>query len=258
MFELKELFGNPAPVALVTGSGAPRVGRTIVETLAARGFRVVVHANRSQTDADLLVAQLVRDGRFATAVVGDLTDESTARAIVRSAADCWGRLDVLVNAAAIWERKSLEQVVAADVRRHFEVNTLATFVCCQESGRIMTAQIHGGVIVNIGDWAVARPYRDYAAYFPSKGAIEVLTRNFAVELSSRNPRVRVNAVLPGPVMLPPDLDESERQSAIAGTLVRREGSPRHVAHAVLALIENDFVTGVCLPVDGGRTIASRD
>jgi pteridine reductase len=120
----------------------------------------------------------------------------------------------------------------------------------------MADQPRGGAIVNIGDWATARPYPDYAAYFPSKGAIPTLTRDFAVELAARNPRIRVNAVLPGPVMLPKELSEAERAQAIAGTLVKREGSPQHVADAVAFLIGNDFVTGVCLPVDGGRTIAS--
>jgi pteridine reductase len=107
----------------------------------------------------------------------------------------------------------------------------------------------------MGDWAIARPYPNYAAYFPSKGAIPALTRSLAVEFAGRNPRIRVNCVMPGPVMLPPDLEPAERAKAIAGTLVKREGSPEHVAHAVLFLLENDFVTGVCLPVDGGRTIA---
>ena len=120
----------------------------------------------------------------------------------------------------------------------------------------MADQPTGGVIINIGDWAVARPYLNYAAYFPSKGAIPALTRDLAVELAARNPRVRVNAILPGPVMLPPDLPAAEREKSIAGTLVKREGSPEHIAHAVLFLIENDFVTGTCIPVDGGRTIAS--
>jgi pteridine reductase len=73
-------------------------------------------------------------------------------------------------------------------------------------------------------------------------------------LAARNPRVRVNAVLPGPVMLPPELSPAERAEAVAGTLVRREGSPANVADAVLFLLRNDFITGVCLPVDGGRTI----
>ena len=81
-----------------------------------------------------------------------------------------------------------------------------------------------------------------------------LTRCLAVELGTRNPKVRVNCVLPGPVMLPPDLPEAERSEAINATLVKREGSPEHVAKAVLALVANDFITGVCLPVDGGRTV----
>ncbi len=81
-----------------------------------------------------------------------------------------------------------------------------------------------------------------------------LTRTFSVELASRNPKVRVNCILPGPVMLPADLPENERQRSIAGTLVKHEGSPQNVALAVLHFIDNDFVTGACLPVDGGRTI----
>ena len=88
----------------------------------------------------------------------------------------------------------------------------------------------------------------------AKGAIPALTRCLAVELGTRNPRVRVNCVLPGPVLFPPDMPEAEREEAIRSTLVRREGQPENVAGAVLFFLENDFVTGVCLPVDGGRTI----
>jgi pteridine reductase len=84
--------------------------------------------------------------------------------------------------------------------------------------------------------------------------VTTLTRCLAVELGSRNPKVRVNCVMPGPVMLPPDLPEAERRQAIEATLVKREGSPANVAQAVLAFVDNDFVTGVCTPVDGGRTI----
>lgn len=119
----------------------------------------------------------------------------------------------------------------------------------------MVAQPEGGAIVTLGDWAVARPYPGYAGYFPSKGAVVAITRTLAVELAGRNPAVRVNCILPGPVMLPQELPLLEREEAIRGTLVRREGRPEHIAHAVLFLVENDFVTGVCLPVDGGRTLA---
>ena len=165
------------------------------------------------------------------------------------------RLDVLVNCAAIWRSKRLEETTAADVRAHFEANTLSSFLTCQHVGLAMAKQATGGAIVNVGDWATRRPYLNYAAYFPSKGAIPTLTRLFAVELAQRNPRVRVNCVLPGPVMLPPELPEAERASALAATLVQREGSPQNVADAVLALVENDFITGACLNVDGGRPLA---
>jgi pteridine reductase len=145
-------------------------------------------------------------------------------------------------------------VTAADVRLHFDTNALGTFLCCQQAGLAMAKQPEGGVIVNIGDWAEVRPYRNYAAYFPSKGAVTALTRSLAVELAHRNPNVRVNVILPGPVMLPPDLPDEEKRQAINATLVKREGSPNNIAQAVLSFLDNDFVTGVCLPVDGGRTI----
>ena len=173
---------------------------------------------------------------------------------MRATLDRFGRLDLLVNCAAVWKKKRLEEVTAADVRLHLETNTLGTFLCAQHAGLAMVRQPEGGCIVNLGDWAVARPDPNYSAYFPSKGAVTALTRSLAVELGTRNPRVRVNAVLPGPVLLPADLPEAERRQAIDATLVKREGSPANVAQAVLALLDNDFITGVCLPVDGGRTV----
>jgi len=242
-------------VAFVTGSGAPRVGRVVAEHLAARGYAVVLHANSSVEQAAQAVAEFERQGTPAMTVSGPVDDEAGVRGWIATIVERFGRLDVLVNSAAIWESKPLEEVTADDVRRHFDVNTLGTFLCCQHAGLQMAQQPEGGAIVNIGDWATSRPYADYAAYFPSKGSVPTLTRMFAAELARRNPRVRVNAVLPGPVMLPADLPAAEREAAIAGTLVRREGSPQNVAQAVLALVENEFITGACLPVDGGRTIA---
>ena len=242
-------------VALVTGAGAPRIGNSTARLLARRGYRVILHAHRSADAAEATADELRRSGAEARVLLADLTDEAAVRELALQARALWGRVDALVNCAAIWTSKPLEDVTADDVRRHFEANALATFLCCQHVGLTMAAQPSGGAIVNLGDWAIARPYLNYAAYFPSKGAIPTLTRMFAVELAHRNPRVRVNAVLPGPAMLPDILPEAKRQAAIAGTLVKRAGSPEHVAAAVAFLLENEFVTGVCLPVDGGRTIA---
>jgi pteridine reductase len=238
------------PVALVTG-GAIRVGAAIVRHLAARGYRVAIHANTSLDRAQELATELNSADYEAVAFGADLRNEDAVRAMIDRVRRHFGQLDALVNSAAIWSPAPLEEVLADDVRRLFEVNTLSTFVCCQHAGLIMREQPAGGAIVNIGDWAVERPYRDYSAYFISKGAIPTLTRMFAVELA---PKVRVNAVLPGPVLLPESVSPEERKRAIAGTLLKRPGRPENIAQAVAAFLENDFITGACLPVDGGRTI----
>jgi pteridine reductase len=241
-------------VALVTGGGR-RVGAVVVRALASRGYAVAIHAHGSLREARELAAELQAAGVPSLAVTADLRDEGPVRAMVHRVADHFGRIDALVTCAAIWNAGQLEEVTADDLRTHFDINCVGTFVVAQEVGAVMVRQPEGGGIVTVGDWAVARPYSDHAAYFPSKGAIPAMTRCLAVELAARNPWIRVNCVLPGPVLLPPELDAQQRAEVIAGTLVNREGTPEHVAHAVLFLLENDFVTGVCLPVDGGRTIA---
>ncbi|MBN9118580.1 MAG: SDR family oxidoreductase [Planctomycetes bacterium] len=245
---------QPSRLALVTGSGAKRVGSVVADALARRGYAVAVHYRNSAADAHETAAALRRHGVEAAVFPADLTDEKAVRAMVNDVLGRFGRIDVLVNCAAVWKSKPLEDVTAADVRFHFDANALGTFLACQQVGLAMTKQPGGGVIVNVGDWAEVRPYPGYAAYFPSKGAVSAATRCLAVELALRNPNVRVNAILPGPVMLPPDLPEAEKRQAINATLVKREGSPHNIAAAVLSFIDNDFVTGACLPVDGGRTI----
>jgi pteridine reductase len=244
----------PPKVALVTGSGRRRVGRSVAGLFAGRGYAVALHYRSSAAEAAEAVAELRGRGADADAFGADLTDEAAVRGLVAAVRQRWGRLDVLVNCASVWARKPLEDVTAADVRAHFEANVLATFLPAREAGLFMVTRPDGGCVVNVGDWAEARPYPDYAAYFATKGAVPTLTRCLAVELGTRNPRVRVNCVLPGPVLLPPDLPAEEREQAIRATLVRREGRPENVAEAVYALVANDFITGACIPVDGGRTV----
>lgn len=244
--------------ALVSGSGKRRVGWHVAQALAARGYALAIHYRSSAADAADTVAELRGRGLDAEAFEADLADETSVKRLVERTLKRFGRLDVLVNCAAAWSSKPLEEVAAADVRRFFETNTLGTFLCSQQAGLAMTKQPEGGNVILIGDWATRRPYLNYAAYFPSKGAIPTLTRTLAVELGHRNPNVRVNCILPGPVFLPPDLPAPEREAAVAATLVKREGRPENVAQAVLFFLDNDFVTGVCLPVDGGRSIYSPD
>jgi pteridine reductase len=248
----------PTKVALITGSGKRRVGWHVADALAARGYALAVHYRTSVAEATESVNAFRSRGVEAVGFQADLSEETAVRSLIEQTLGRFGRLDVLVNTASTWQSKRLEDVTAADVRHFFETNTLATFLCSQQAGLAMVRQPEGGCIVTLGDWAIARPYVNYAAYFPSKGAIPTLTRCLAVELGSRNPAVRVNCILPGPVMLPPDLPAAERAQALQATLVRREGRPENVAQAVLFFLDNDFVTGACLPVDGGRTIFAPD
>jgi pteridine reductase len=245
-------------VAFVTGSANRRVGWYVADALAERGYAIVLQSRRAGPHLDDAADVIRRRGVRVLAIDVDLSsDESVRQAIDRIVTE-FGQLDVLVNAAGAWESKPLEQVSSTDVRMHFEANTIGTFIVSQQAGLVMVKQPEGGSIITIGDWAIERPYVGYSSYFPSKGAIPAMTRSLAVELGTRNPNVRVNCILPGPVMLPPGMSTEEREVVVRGTLVRREGKPENVAQAVLALIENDFITGACLPVDGGRSIFAPD
>ncbi|MHB1426131.1 MAG: SDR family NAD(P)-dependent oxidoreductase [Gemmataceae bacterium] len=245
---------TPPRVALVTGSGKKRIGWHVAAALAERGYHLVVHYHTSADDANEAATTFRRQGVEALTLQADLSDEVAVRGLFQTTLDRFGRIDVFVHCAGLWGKGRLEEVSADEVRRNFEVNVLSTFLCAREAGLAMVRQAEGGCIVTLGDWAIVRPYPDHAAYFASKGAIPTLTRCLAVELGTRHPGVRVNCIEPGPVLFPPDLPEQERLESIASTLVQREGSPNHIARAVLSLIDNDFLTGVSLPVDGGRSI----
>jgi pteridine reductase len=241
-------------VALVTGSGKRRIGRFIADALAERGWALAIHYRNSRDDAEEALAEYTGRGIEALALRADLTSDREARELVQATVHHLGRIDVLVNCASLYPKKPLEDVSADEVRASFEVNVLGTFLCAKNAGLLMVGQAEGGLIVNFGDWAEARPYPNYAAYFASKGAIPALTRSLAVELGTRNPNVRVNCILPGPVLFPPSMPEAEKREAVQATLVKHAGSPEHIARAVIYLVDNDFVTGSCLTVDGGRTI----
>lgn len=202
--------------------------------------------------------RLRQEHREAIAVAADLADAEAVGKLVDRVVEAFGRIDILVNSAAIWFPTPLEQVSADDLRRYLEINTVGSFVAARAAGLKMVDQPSGGVIIQLGDWATARPYLDHAAYFPSKGAVEAMTRSLAVELGHRNPRVRVNCIRPGPVLLADGVTDEERDRIAAGVLLKRIGTAEQIAHAVQFLCENEFVTGVDLPVDGGRCIYAND
>ncbi|MCR9294720.1 MAG: SDR family oxidoreductase [bacterium] len=243
----ERVFGTQTPVAFVTGSASPRVGRVIADYLEANAFQTIRHGRSKPNPSD---------GKQRFALSGLVQDEPTVEGWLREIVDRFGRIDVVVNSAAIWDPKKLEDTTAEDFEHFFRVNCLGVALVCKHFGLQMCRQASGGAILNIGDWAIARPYRDFAAYFPSKGGLPAMTRSMAVEFAERNSKVRVNAVLPGPVLLAEGTSQEKREKIISECLLRREGTAKDVAEAVHFLATAPFITGVCLPVDGGRSIYS--
>src|SRR5262245_4479135 len=145
-------------VALVTGSGKRRVGWHVALALAGRGYALAIHYRSSAGEAAEAVAAFRSRGVDAAGFQADLTDEQAVHAMVQGIGERFGRIDAVVNCAAAWKSKRLEEVTAADVRHYFETNTLGTFLCSQQAGLAMVRQPEGGCIILLGDWAVGRPY----------------------------------------------------------------------------------------------------
>jgi len=259
MSKLQEVFECAQPVALVTGSGSRRVGRAIALHLASLGCRVALHANTSLALAEEL-ADVIRTNYSGEVIItqGNLSESDVPARLVDETIAAFQRIDILVNSAAIWKPTPLEEVTVEEVREYFEVNAISSFLCARTAGMQMVSQSTGGSIINLGDWATIRPYLDHASYFPSKGAVETMTRSLAVELGQRNQRIRVNCIQPGPVLLGEEATQEFAEKMAMSTLAGRVGTPEHVAHAAQFLCENDFVTGICLPVDGGRSVFAPD
>jgi len=239
-------------VALVTGAGI-RLGRAIALGLARAGMHVAVHYHASAEEAEETAAQVRAEGVEAETFVADLgASADEARRLVAEVDRRWGRLDVLVNSAAIFPRTPFETVDEATWDRTLDVNLKGPFFTAWHAAGLIRRS-GGGSIVNMADWAGLRPYKNYLPYVISKGGIITMTKALAKELA---PDIRVNAVAPGPVLMPEDMPEETIGRVIEGTLLERLGSPADVVEAVVFLVaRTDFVTGHVLVVDGGRLIA---
>jgi pteridine reductase len=238
--------------ALVTG-GARRVGAAIARTLHAAGARIVLHYRESSGEASTLARELARDGDPAATVRADLArpDEIDAMFATLDAASILP--DIVVNSASNFLVAPGDRVDLDVWHASMDVNLRAPYlVSLRAAERWERAALERADVVNITDvWGV-RPVMERTAYCVSKAGLIMLTKSLARELA---PRVRVNAVSPGPVLLPDGFSEEARRRAIRRTVMRREGSPEDVARAVLFLVGGtDYATGSVLTVDGGRSI----
>lgn len=238
-------------LALVTGGGI-RVGRAITLGLARAGYDVVIHANRS-VEAARAVADEVRGlGREAFVEVADLSRLDAVTALAERVR-ARGPLDVLVNSAASYEHLAFEAVTPERLDAMLAVNVRAPFFLVQ--GLLHSLRAAGGAVVNITDMAVSHAYTAthfFPHYLASKAALEQLTRAWALELG---PRVRVNAVAPGPVAMAAETTGAQKSDMLERLPMRREGRPEDVAEAVVFLARAAYVTGQVLRVDGGLSVA---
>lgn len=250
---------NPAQplaglAAVVTGADRG-IGRGIALALARAGCRVAVNYLDTDERAKGVVDEIRGSGVDATAVQADVRIAGQVTAMVQTAADRFGRVDVLVNNAGVQTWKKLLDVTEEEWDLVIDTNLKGCFLCTQVTGRHMNAHGGGGSIINIGSGSNRTPFPSLAAYTASKGGIEMLTKVAALELA---PDIRVNCVAPGAIEVERTRRELEDYAGTLGrmTPLRRVGTPEDVADAVVFLASPAarFITGQTIYVDGGLFI----
>ncbi|MCX6020574.1 MAG: glucose 1-dehydrogenase [Chloroflexi bacterium] len=237
--------------ALVTGAGSG-IGRVITLALAREGCDVAINYHRSQAGAESAAEEARALGVRAVTVEADVANRSEVEAMFARVASEFGRLDLLVNNAAMFHSTPFMDITEELWDRTLALNLKGPFLCAQAAVRMM--QERGGVIVNMASGGGLSPYPGYdisAAYGASKAGLLMLTRRMALELA---PSIRVNAVAPGMIdSKPGQLSEGFIQRFAAKTPLARVGSSEDIAHAVLFLASDEaaFITGQTLNVDGG-------
>jgi len=237
-------------IALVTGS-AHRVGKSIAQELADRGANIVVHYHSSDDDTVRDTLQDIKSlGVDAIAVQADVSTQQGVGKLFSSVVQHFGRLDILVNSASIFPKGELLDIGLDDWNQTLAVNLTGPFLCTQAAAELMQKNTPpGGSIVNILDRGALSPWPERAHHGISKAALGMLTQTSAISLA---PSIRVNAVLPGPVMKPEDLSDEQWRKTGEKTALQRTGAGEDVARAVAYLVSESYVTGTTIHVNGGR------
>jgi len=245
---IKQVNKTARKVALVTG-GAIRLGRAISLELARTGFDVAVNFHRSAAGARATAAAIGALGARAVSIRADVAMPAEARRLVAETVRRLGRLDLLVNNAGVFWRTPWDTVTPADFDRFIAVNVKGAFFCSQAAARAMGRR--GGRIINLADVGAERAWPGYIPYAISKAGVVMLTRGLAAALA---PRIQVNAVGPGAVLLPEDFPRESKRRLRAKIPMGRLGHPADVAAAVRFFATcPDYITGQILYVDGGAT-----
>ncbi len=235
-----------APVAFISGA-AKRIGAVIAEHLHDAGFRIMIHCHRSIELAKKMAQSMnQRRPNSANFVTSNLYDTTKIDHLITKTVDWAGRLDLLVNNASIFSRdaEKWDELFTIHVKAPYLLSTAAFPYLYQTQGSI----------INITDIHAEQPLKDYSVYCQSKAALLMQTKSLAREYA---PNVRVNAVAPGSIIWPEEdnqLTEDQQQLIINKTPLKRHGNPTFIAQAVSALVDNPFITGQTLRVDGGRSL----
>lgn len=236
-------------VVLITGA-AVRVGRATALALADTGAHVAfTYLSDDEPWQETLTAIEARGVR-AMALQMDVRETERPREVAAGVVDAFGRIDLLVNNASIWLSAPFLEIDLEAWQASLDVNLTGPFLCAQAVAPYMLER-QSGHIINIADLSAFQPWPNFAHHAASKAGLVALTRVMAVELA---PHVRVNAIAPGTVLLPPDADEEKVRWAKEKSLLKRIGSPEDVARTVIFLSEMAFATGAVYFIDGGRAL----
>jgi len=239
-------------VALITGA-AHRIGAETARTLHKQGMRLVLHYRHSRKAAQSLQKDLNAQRTDSVILVqADLLSINCMPTIVTQAIDSFGQLDVLVNNASSFYPTQVGSVTEEQWDDLLGSNLKAPFFLSQAAAPFLAKQ--QGCIVNIVDVHADRPLKTYPVYSAAKAGLVMMTKALAVELG---PDIRVNAVAPGAILWPENLDQVTKQRIINRTVLKRKGAPHDIAKAILYLIKDaGYMSGQVLTVDGGRSLKS--
>jgi NAD(P)-dependent dehydrogenase (short-subunit alcohol dehydrogenase family) len=231
---------------LITG-GAKRLGAAMARALAAAGYGVVIHANRSAEEAHALAAEL--SGHV---VLGDLSDPATPERLIAEATEKAGPLYALINNASNFEFDQAGTITAASLAAHIAPNLTAPVLLTQEFAA--ASSLPHGVVINILDQKLANLNPDFFSYTLTKAALAAATEMFAMALA---PKIRVCGIAPGLTMIAPKQTQQKFEAAWRANPLRRGSAPEDIADAALFILKTPSITGTTLTIDGGEHLLRR-